>query len=221
MEKAIESKVFMFADTDLKVRPAADGDRFRPGQGGVAGGEPLASGRGPRNAAGRELCQPVQQQREKLQSHSGSETERAADSGSIEEFLRQRRGREAGAALDLRDPEDDGEPRTLNRFQQLNSAKIQGAIPPGVTQDQALKVLEEAAKDLPKGFTIDYGGSSRQLRVEGNKLMGTFVLSIILIFLVLAAQFESFRDPLIILLGSVPLALAGALLPAFLGIHHN
>ena len=109
------------------------------------------------------------------------------------------------------------EPRSLNRFQQLNSATIEGAIPPGVTQDQALKVLEAAAKDLPKGFTIDYGGSSRQLRVEGNKLMETFVLSLILIFLVLAAQFESFRDPLIILLGSVPLALAGALLPGFMG----
>jgi len=109
------------------------------------------------------------------------------------------------------------QPRTLNRFQQLNSAKIQGAIPPGVTQDQALKVLEDAAKELPKGFTVDYGGSSRQLRVEGNKLMGTFALSVVLIFLVLAAQFESFRDPFIILLGSVPLALAGALLPAFLG----
>jgi multidrug efflux pump len=109
------------------------------------------------------------------------------------------------------------EPRSLNRFQQLNSATIQGAFAPGVTQDQALKVLEDAAKNLPKGFNIDYGGSSRQLRVEGNKLMGTFILSVILIFLVLAAQFESFRDPLIILLGSVPLALAGALLPGFLG----
>jgi multidrug efflux pump len=109
------------------------------------------------------------------------------------------------------------EPRSLNRFQQLNSASIQGAIPPGVTDDQALKVLEDAAKDLPKGFTVDYGGSSRQLRVEGNKLMETFLLSLVLIFLVLAAQFESFRDPLIILLGSVPLALAGAMLPSFLG----
>jgi len=110
------------------------------------------------------------------------------------------------------------EPRTLNRFQQLNSAKIQGAFPPGVTQDQALKVLEDAAKDLPKGFNIDYGGSSRQLRVEGNKFGPTFILSLALIFLVLAAQFESFRDPFIILLGSVPLALTGALLPAFLGL---
>ena len=110
------------------------------------------------------------------------------------------------------------EPRTLNRFQQLNSATIEGAPFPGVTEDMALKTLEEAAKDLPKGFTIDYGGSSRQLRVEGSKLMATFVLSFILIFLVLAAQFESFRDPFIILLGSVPLALAGAFLPAFLGL---
>jgi multidrug efflux pump len=109
------------------------------------------------------------------------------------------------------------EPRSLNRFQQLNSAKIQGAIPPGVTEDQALNVLENAARELPKGYTVDYGGSSRQLRTEGNKLMETFILSVILIFLVLAAQFESFRDPFIILLGSVPLALAGALLPAFLG----
>ncbi len=110
------------------------------------------------------------------------------------------------------------EPRQLNRFQQLNSAKIQGAIPPGVTLDQALKVLEtEAAKILPKGYTVDYAGEARQLRVEGNKLSTTLLLSMVLIFLVLAAQFESFRDPLIILLGSVPLALSGALLFSLLG----
>ena len=110
------------------------------------------------------------------------------------------------------------EPRTLNRFQQLNSAKIQGAIPPGITLDQALKVLEtEAAKILPKGYSIDYSGEARQLRIEGNKLSTTLLLSMVLIFLVLAAQFESFRDPFIILLGSVPLALSGALLFSFLG----
>ena len=110
------------------------------------------------------------------------------------------------------------EPRTLNRFQQLNSAKIQGAIPPGVTPDMALKALEaEAAKILPKGYTVDYAGESRQLRKEGDRLTTTLIFSIILIFLVLAAQFESFRDPLIILLGSVPLALAGSLLFSFLG----
>lgn len=110
------------------------------------------------------------------------------------------------------------EPRTLNRFQQLNSAKIQGEPRPGVTVDQALKVLEEeAARILPRGSVIDYSGESRQLRLEGNKMTTTMILSGVLIFLVLAAQFESFRDPFIILLGSVPLALSGALLFGFLG----
>jgi multidrug efflux pump len=110
------------------------------------------------------------------------------------------------------------EPRAIYRFQQLNSVTIQGAIPPGVTLDQALKVLEqEASKILPQGYTIDYAGEARQLRVEGNNLNTTLILSFILIFLVLAAQFESFRDPLIILLGSVPLALSGSLLFSFLG----
>jgi multidrug efflux pump len=110
------------------------------------------------------------------------------------------------------------EPRELKRFQQLNSATIQGAIPPGVSKDQALKVLEdEARKILPPGTVVDYAGESRQLRKEGNTLVNTMVLSFILIFLVLAAQFESFRDPFIILFGSVPLALSGALMFAFLG----
>jgi multidrug efflux pump len=108
--------------------------------------------------------------------------------------------------------------RELKRFQQLNSATIQGAIPPGVSKDMALRVLEdEARKIMPPGFSLDYAGESRQLRKEGNTLVTTMVLSFILIFLVLAAQFESFRDPLIILFGSVPLALTGALMFAFLG----
>ncbi len=109
-------------------------------------------------------------------------------------------------------------PRQINRFQQLNSAKISAILPPGITIDQALKVLEmRADKILPRGFVIDYAGESRQLRQEGNSLIMTMVLSFVLIFLVLAAQFESFRDPFIILFGSVPLALSGALLFTFLG----
>jgi multidrug efflux pump len=110
------------------------------------------------------------------------------------------------------------QPRSLNRFQQLNAARITGVIRPGLTLDQALKEMEATAKEiLPKGFSIDYAGESRQLRVEGNSFYTTMILSVILIFLVLAAQFESFRDPIVILLGSVPLALAGALLFTFLG----
>jgi multidrug efflux pump len=111
------------------------------------------------------------------------------------------------------------EPRQLNKFQQLNAVRIQGVIPPGVPLDKALTILEDEAKAiLPQGFTVDYAGESRQLRVEGSKFLGTFLLSGILIYLVLAAQFESFRDPFIILAGSVPLAISGALLFSFLGL---
>src|SRR5213082_2803235 len=111
------------------------------------------------------------------------------------------------------------EPRELKKFQQLNAVRIQGVIPPGVPLDKALTFLEdEAKKTLPQGFTVDYAGESRQLRVEGSKFLGVFLLSGILIYLVLAAQFESFRDPFIILVGSVPLALSGALLFSFLGL---
>jgi len=110
------------------------------------------------------------------------------------------------------------EPRELKKFQQLNAVRIQGVIPPPVPLDRALRFLEEEAKAiLPAGFTIDYAGESRQLRTEGSKFLGTFLLSAVLIYLVLAAQFESFRDPFIILAGSVPLAISGALLFSFLG----
>jgi multidrug efflux pump len=111
------------------------------------------------------------------------------------------------------------EPRELKKFQQLNAVRIQGVIPPPVPLDQALRLLEDEARAiLPQGFNIDYAGESRQLRTEGGKFLGTFVLSAILIYLVLAAQFESFRDPFIVLAGSVPLAVAGALLFSFLGL---
>jgi multidrug efflux pump len=109
------------------------------------------------------------------------------------------------------------EPRSLSKFQQLNAVRIQGVIPPSVPLDKALTFLETEAKKLPQGYTFDYAGESRQLRVEGSKFLGTFALSAILIYLVLAAQFESFRDPFIILAGSVPLAISGALTFSFLG----
>src|SRR6202158_2200275 len=111
------------------------------------------------------------------------------------------------------------EPRELKKFQQINAVTIRGVIPPNVALDKALSFLEDQAKTiLPQGFTVDYSGESRQLRVEGSKFLGTFLLSAILIYLVLAAQFESFRDPFIILVGSVPLAISGALMFSFLGL---
>jgi multidrug efflux pump len=106
-------------------------------------------------------------------------------------------------------------PRSLNRFQQLNAVKISGvAVRP---LDEALRFLEdEAKKILPKGYVLDYTGESRQLRLEGDKFLPAFALAVILIFLVLAAQFNSFRDPFVILAGSVPLAMFGALIFTFL-----
>jgi multidrug efflux pump len=106
-------------------------------------------------------------------------------------------------------------PRALNRFQQLNSVKISGvAIVP---LDTALKFLEaECTKTLPSGYKLDYTGDSRFLRTEGDKFLPAFALAVVLIILVLAAQFNSFRDPFIIILGSVPLAIFGALIFCFL-----
>ncbi|TLN16757.1 multidrug efflux protein, partial [bacterium] len=106
-------------------------------------------------------------------------------------------------------------PRSLNRFQQLNAVKLSGI--PMRPLDEALGFLEtEASKILPQGYVMDYTGESRQLRTEGNRFLPAFALAIVLIFLVLAAQFNSFRDPFVILAGSVPLAMFGSLLFTFL-----
>ncbi len=106
-------------------------------------------------------------------------------------------------------------PRSLNRFQQLNAVKISGvAMRP---LDEALRFLEgEARKIMPQGYVIDYTGESRQLRTEGYKFVPAFSLAMVLIFLVLSAQFNSFRDPFVILAGSVPLAMFGATIFMFL-----
>ncbi|HTV25784.1 MAG TPA: efflux RND transporter permease subunit [Polyangiaceae bacterium] len=107
------------------------------------------------------------------------------------------------------------EPRSLNRFQQLNSIKISGMTTQSL--DAGLKLLEDEAKRiLPNGYRIDYTGQSRQLREEGGKFLPALGLAIVLIFLTLAAQFNSFRDPLVVLAGSVPLAMFGALIFTFL-----
>ncbi len=106
-------------------------------------------------------------------------------------------------------------PRSINRFQQFNAVKLSGvAVRP---LDEALTFLEQqAAEILPRGYILDYTGESRQLRTEGSKFLPVFSLALILIFLTLAAQYNSFRDPFVILAGSVPLAMFGALIFSFL-----
>ena len=110
-------------------------------------------------------------------------------------------------------------PRTLNRFQQRNAVRIFGGVQPGVTKEEGLRVLEDAARAAAgPGVGLDYAGESRQIRLEGSSLTVTLGFAVVLIYLVLAAQFKSFRDPLIVLLGSVPLAISGALVFSFLDL---
>jgi multidrug efflux pump len=110
-------------------------------------------------------------------------------------------------------------PETLNHFQQLNAATLSGVAAPGVSQAEALNYLRDlAASTLPQGYSVDYGGQMRQFLAESGGVLGTFGFAIVIIFLALAALFESFRDPLVILI-SVPLSIAGALIFISLGIH--
>ncbi|MFC7335370.1 efflux RND transporter permease subunit [Rhodocista pekingensis] len=110
-------------------------------------------------------------------------------------------------------------PRALTRFQQADSFRVYGGVVPGVTKEQALSALEQAAREiLPADYVLDHAGESRQIRQEGNTLIGTLGFALLLIYLVLAAQFGSFRDPLVVLLGSVPLALSSALVFPFLSL---
>ena len=110
-------------------------------------------------------------------------------------------------------------PRTLNRFQQRNAVRIFGGVRPGITKEEGLQVLEQAAATAGgRSVNLDYAGESRQIRQEGSALVVTLGFALVLIYLVLSAQFKSFRDPLIVLLGSVPLAISGALIFSFLDL---
>ena len=108
-------------------------------------------------------------------------------------------------------------PNALTRYNQLNSATFQAVPMPGVTMGQAVDFLEKEAAKLPTGFGHDYLSDARQYVQEGNQLVFTFIFALIVIFLVLAAQFESLRDPLVILV-SVPMSICGAMLPLFAGL---
>ncbi|MEJ8566486.1 efflux RND transporter permease subunit [Elongatibacter sediminis] len=112
---------------------------------------------------------------------------------------------------------DTVEPSARTQFQQLNSVTLQGVVAPGTSLGEALAELETLAADIfPQGFTYDFDGESRQYMEQGSSLIVTFFLAILVIYLVLAAQFESWRDPFIILV-SVPMSIAGALIFMTLG----
>ena len=217
VQAAMESNVFMFADTDLKIdvsqaNVVIDRDRVadlgldltRVGQDlGVL----LAGGYVNRfNLDGRSYkVIPQVGDAERRDASRLLDLKVMGPDGNlipVSSFARV----ESGAA-----------PRSLNRFQQRNSFRVNGGVYPGLTKEQGLAALEAAAKRiLPPGYTIDYAGESRQLRTEGATLSSTLLFAVILIYLVLTAQFSNFRDPLVILLASVPLALTSALVFTFL-----
>ena len=115
--------------------------------------------------------------------------------------------------------EDKVGPRVLTKFQQRQSFSIYGGIRSDITKEQALTSLERAAAEiLPPGYQIDYGGESRQIRQEGNSLFGALAFALACVFLVLMVLFNSIRDPLVVLLGCVPLALSGAMMFTFLDL---
>ncbi len=115
--------------------------------------------------------------------------------------------------------ETEVSPKELGKFNQQRAFRIQGGIVPGVTNDMALSTLEKAAAEiLPEGYSVDYAGVSRQLRAEGNDMMTVLLIALVVVYLLLAVQFDSFRLPLVVLAGSVPLALSGALMFSFLGL---
>jgi multidrug efflux pump len=110
-------------------------------------------------------------------------------------------------------------PESLNHFQQVNAATLSAVTVPGVSLDDGIRKLQQIAKEsLPANYTVDYGGQARQFVQESGGIMVTFALAIIIVFLSLAALFESFRDPFVILI-SVPLSIAGALIFIAIGIH--
>lgn len=109
-------------------------------------------------------------------------------------------------------------PRVLTKFQQRNSFSIYAGMIPAFTKEQGLKAIEDAAADiLPAGYVVDYAGESRQIRQEGNTLFGALLFALAFVVLVLVVLFNSLRDPMVVLLGCVPMALAGALMFTFLG----
>jgi len=215
---ALGSGQFLFADTDLKidlpqVRVSIDRERVADlGLDLAEVGRQLAV-----LLAGNYVNRfSLEGRTYKVIPQVGSDS-RAAAAQLLDYKIRTRDGAQVPFAAVAR-LETSTAPRTLARFQQTDSFRVYGGVVPGVTKADGLATLDAAARRiLPAGYTVDYAGESRQIRQEGATLAGTLGFAILLIYLVLVAQFGSFRDPFVVLLGSVPLALTAALVFTFLG----
>ncbi|NLC62074.1 MAG: MMPL family transporter, partial [Gammaproteobacteria bacterium] len=212
LERARESRRFIFLDTDLKIdspRIEVDVDRDKAAMMGIDMrtlaadlSAMLAGGYVNRFAMENRSYRVIPQVQR-------SDRLNAEQIGNY--YTRTRTG-ELVPLSTLVTLRESVQPQNLNRFQQLNAVAITFMPRPGVSRGEALRVLEEAAGEvLPQGYSVDYAGESRQFKNEGAGMLMTLMLALVFIFLVLAAQFESFRDALIMMV-TVPMAISGALL---------
>ncbi|MGO1892892.1 MAG: efflux RND transporter permease subunit [Luteimonas sp.] len=212
LERAQESRRFIFLDTDLKIdspRVEVQVDRDKAAMMGIemrtlaadltamlAGG--YVNRFAMENRSYRVI--PQVQRSDRLNPEQ------------LESYYTRTRNGELIPMSTLVTLQESVQPQNLKRFQQLNAVAITFMPRPGVSKGDALRVLEEAAAEvLPQGYSVDYAGESRQFKQEGAGMLVTLLLALVFIFLVLAAQFESFRDALIMLV-TVPMAISGALL---------
>ena len=213
-----ESGLFAYADVDLKFDFATDAHTRGPGQGGGPGHRHAAARQRPGHHAWRQLREPIQLQRPQLQGHSAGRAPVQAEPGQLAQFQVATASGALVPASSVVSFEQVVMPQSLKRFQQMNAATLSAVPLPGISIGEALTYLQGlSAQVLPRGYSIDYAGASRQYVQEGSSLISAFFVAMLIIYLVLAAQFESFRDPLIMLV-SVPMSVAGALLFLYFGV---
>jgi Cation/multidrug efflux pump len=210
--KAMESKRFIFLDKDLKIdkpRIEVNIDRDKAATLGIDM-RTLAADMAAMLSGGY-TNRFAMQNRSYLVIPQVQRSDRL-NASDLENYYTRTRDGELIPLSTLVTLKESAQPQSLKRFQQLNAVSITFAPRPGVSKGEALAILDQAAKEvLPQGYTVDYAGESRQFKQEGAAMLVTLALALIVIFLVLAAQFESFRDALIMLL-TVPMAISGALL---------
>jgi len=210
--KAYESRKFIFLDTDLKIdKPRAEIviDREKAAALGIdmaSLSRDMAS-----MLAGAHANRFSLENRSYKVIPQVERSERLNPEQLLNYYTRTRDG-ELIPLSTIATIEQSVQPQLLKRFQQLNAVTISAVPRPGVPLGEALQVLEDAANEvLPQGYRMDYSGQSRQFKTEGSQMLMTFFFALIIIYLVLSAQFESWRDPLIMLV-SVPMSIGGALL---------
>ncbi len=216
-QRAAKSGMFAFPPLiDTKIDQPADRDRDRSRQGRAARPQLAAGGRGPGRGGRRRIRQPLQHRRPQLQGDPAARSLGAAEARAAAGHLRQRAQRTAGRAQHRRHPPRRRDPAQPEPLPAAQRGHVQRRRHPPARRGAASSWRTRRPRSCRKGYKLDYTGESRQLRTEGEQVPARLPLAIILIFLVLAAQFNSFRDPFIILAGSVPLALFGALIFTFL-----